>query len=52
MVGERGRIRVQRHRRERCDVAFDDGFGAVVDDRARDAAEMGERSPVAVPEGG
>jgi hypothetical protein len=50
MVGERGRLRVQRHRRTGRHVAFDDGFGAVVDDRARDAAEMGERSPVAVPE--
>ena len=50
MLGERGRLQMQRHRDTGCDVTADDGLSAVVDDRTRDAAEMGEPSPVAVPE--
>jgi hypothetical protein len=50
MVSERGRLRVQRHRQPGCDMAPDDGLGAVVDDRARDATEVRERPPVAIPE--
>ena len=52
MLGERGRLRMQRHRQLRCDVAFDDGFGGVVDDRARHPTEMREGPPVTVPESG
>ena len=50
MVGERGRFRMQRHRQPGGDVAPDDGLGAVIDERARDATEVRERSPVTIPE--
>jgi len=42
MVGEHGRLQTQRHRDPGCDMTADDGLGAVVDNRTRDAAEMGE----------
>ena len=44
MVGERGRLRMQRHRQPGCDVASDDGLGAVVDDAAR-ARRRNGRTP-------
>ena len=49
---ERGRFRVQRDGYPGGDVAFDDGLGPVVHDRAGDPTEVGERPPVAVPERG
>ena len=50
MVGERRRFWVQRHRDPGCDMTADDSLGAVVDNRTRDTAEVGEASAVAVPE--
>jgi len=50
MGGERGRFRMQRHRDPGCDMTAGDGLGAVVDNRTRDTAEVGEASAVAVPE--
>src|SRR5215218_9299054 len=47
---ERQRLRVQRGGLPTADMAADDRLGAVVHDRGRDATEVGERSPVAVPE--
>jgi hypothetical protein len=48
MVGEGGRLRMQRHWDTWCDVTPDHGLGAVVDDCAGHPAEVGERPPVAV----
>ncbi len=50
VAGEADRLRVQRDRLARSDVASDDGLRAVIDDRHRDAAEMGEGPAVAVEE--
>src|SRR4029453_1388449 len=52
MVGEGGRLRMQRHCDTWCDVPPDHGLGAVVDDCAGHPAEVGDGPPVAVPEGG
>ena len=41
---------MRRHRQPGGDVAPDDGLGAVIDQRARDATEVRERSPVTIPE--
>jgi hypothetical protein len=40
MAGELGRFRMQRHRQPGCDVTFDDGLCAVVDDAAWDPDEV------------
>lgn len=50
VAGEPDRLRMQRHGLARSDVASDDCLGPVVDDRHRDAAEMGEGPAVAVEE--
>jgi len=50
VLGERRRLRMQRHRRPRGDVAAHDGLGAVIDDRAGHPAEVGERAAVTVEE--
>ena len=50
VLGERGRLRVQRDGLAGSDVPLDDGLGPVVDDRARDPTEVRERPTVAVPE--
>ena len=50
MLGERGGLRVQRDSFTGGDVPLDDCLGPVVDDGARDAPEVRERPPVAVPE--
>ena len=48
---ERRRLRVQRHRLARRDMAADHGLGPVVNQRPWHPAEMRERPPVAVEEG-
>jgi len=50
VLGERRRLRVQRNGLTGRDMAFDDGLGPVVDDRARHSSEVRERPAVAVPE--
>jgi hypothetical protein len=50
VAGERGRLRVQWNRDTGCDMAANHRLGAVIDDRAGHAAEMGERPPVTVPD--
>jgi len=52
MLGECGRLRMQRHRQPGGDMATDDGLGAVIDDRTRHPTEVGERPPMAIPERG
>jgi hypothetical protein len=51
MLGERGRLRMQRNRDTGRCVASDHRLGPVIDDRAGHAAEVGERASMAVPKG-
>lgn len=50
VLGERRRLRMQRHRPARGDVAAHHGLGAVIDDAARHPTEMGERPQMAAEE--
>ena len=52
VLGERRRFGVQGDRDPGRDVPLDHGFGAVIDDGARHAPEVGKRPAVAVPERG
>ena len=50
MLGERGRFRMQRHRRPRCDMPAHHRLRPVIDDAGRYPTEVGERAAVAVEE--